>query len=242
MSSSNGVLRDLALRLWLWRPALHASTDTAGAPREPTSTGDQVLVTINSTEDVALAMFAMSRSLQRHPELGESDHPRRRARDALGLISHAEDYRVEYNTVRPHEHLSWNRPLDVHTGLADPRVPNFPNPNPANCLTRDILMQSRGPRTGCDGLLVVAICRSSRAPVLGSGVLPGARRTAIGAHPVPPRPWSRAMGLGGLGQRRARGRRPDAAVVSCRGARAGTARLEGRSTIPAVVDSTSAWR
>ncbi len=44
------------------------------------------------------------------------------------LIAHAEAYRVEYNTVRPHEHLSWNRPLDVHTGLADPLVPNFPEP------------------------------------------------------------------------------------------------------------------
>jgi putative transposase len=48
--------------------------------------------------------------------------------DALDLIAHAEAYRVEYNTVRPHEALAWNRPLDVHTGLADQRVPNFPEP------------------------------------------------------------------------------------------------------------------
>ena len=44
----------------------------------------------------------------------------------VGLVAHAEDYRVEYNTVRPHEALAWNRPRDVHLGLADPLIPNFP--------------------------------------------------------------------------------------------------------------------
>ncbi|MEV8100583.1 integrase core domain-containing protein [Kitasatospora sp. NPDC085879] len=48
--------------------------------------------------------------------------------DALDLVRHAEDYRVEYNTVRPHDALAWNRPHDVHTGAADPLVPNFPEP------------------------------------------------------------------------------------------------------------------
>ncbi len=48
--------------------------------------------------------------------------------DALDLIAHAEAYRVDYNTVRPHEALAWNRPHDVHVGLADPRAPNFPEP------------------------------------------------------------------------------------------------------------------
>ncbi len=46
--------------------------------------------------------------------------------DALDLVAHAEDYRVEYNTVRPHEALAWNRPREVHLGLADPLIPNFP--------------------------------------------------------------------------------------------------------------------
>jgi len=46
--------------------------------------------------------------------------------DALELIEHAEAYRLEYNTVRPHEAIAWNRPRDVHLGLADPTVPNFP--------------------------------------------------------------------------------------------------------------------
>lgn len=48
--------------------------------------------------------------------------------DALALVEHAEDYRIDYNTVRPHEALSWNRPLQVHLGLADPKIPNFPEP------------------------------------------------------------------------------------------------------------------
>jgi putative transposase len=48
--------------------------------------------------------------------------------DALDLLAHAEDYRTEYNTVRPHEALAWNRPYDVHLGLADPATPNFPDP------------------------------------------------------------------------------------------------------------------
>jgi putative transposase len=43
------------------------------------------------------------------------------------LAQHAENYRNEYNTLRPHEALSWNRPLEVHLGLADPTVPNFPS-------------------------------------------------------------------------------------------------------------------
>ncbi len=46
--------------------------------------------------------------------------------DALDLVAHAEAYRIEYNTVRPHEAIAWNRPLDVHLGLADPTIPNFP--------------------------------------------------------------------------------------------------------------------
>lgn len=48
--------------------------------------------------------------------------------DVLDLARHAEDYRRDYNAVRPHEALAWNRPLDVHLGLVDPTVPNFPEP------------------------------------------------------------------------------------------------------------------
>lgn len=46
--------------------------------------------------------------------------------DVLQLVAHADDYRAEYNTVRPHEAIAWNRPLEVHLGLADPLTPNFP--------------------------------------------------------------------------------------------------------------------
>jgi len=34
--------------------------------------------------------------------------------------------RTEYNHVRPHEAIAFNRPLDVHLGMADPSAPNFP--------------------------------------------------------------------------------------------------------------------
>ncbi|TSD55295.1 integrase core domain-containing protein [Aeromicrobium piscarium] len=45
--------------------------------------------------------------------------------DAIMLAKHAEDYRIEYNTIRPHEALAWNRSEEVHLGLADPTVPTF---------------------------------------------------------------------------------------------------------------------
>lgn len=45
--------------------------------------------------------------------------------DALELIEHAEDYRDEYNTIRPHEAIAWNRPNEVHLGIADPTIPTF---------------------------------------------------------------------------------------------------------------------
>lgn len=48
--------------------------------------------------------------------------------DALDLVREAHVYRAEFNTVRPHEALSWNRPADVHTGRADPAIPTFPEP------------------------------------------------------------------------------------------------------------------
>lgn len=38
--------------------------------------------------------------------------------NALELVARAEDYRVEYNEIRPHEAIAWNRPLKVHLGKA----------------------------------------------------------------------------------------------------------------------------
>lgn len=45
--------------------------------------------------------------------------------DALMLATHAEEYRQEYNTIRPHEAIAWNRPKEVHLGQADPTTPTF---------------------------------------------------------------------------------------------------------------------
>jgi putative transposase len=45
--------------------------------------------------------------------------------DAVMLAKHAEEYRIEYNQIRPHEAIAWNRPKDVHLGLADPTTPTF---------------------------------------------------------------------------------------------------------------------
>lgn len=45
--------------------------------------------------------------------------------DALQLVERAEDYRIEYNEVRPHEAIAFNRPQEVHLGLADPSIPTF---------------------------------------------------------------------------------------------------------------------
>ena len=48
--------------------------------------------------------------------------------DPLDLVREAEAFRVEFNTIRPHEAIAWNRPHDVHQGLADPTTPTFPEP------------------------------------------------------------------------------------------------------------------
>ncbi len=45
--------------------------------------------------------------------------------DATELERHAEAFRIEFNTIRPHQALAWNRPLDVHLGRADPTTPTF---------------------------------------------------------------------------------------------------------------------
>ncbi|WP_432570520.1 integrase core domain-containing protein [Kineococcus sp. SYSU DK005] len=50
--------------------------------------------------------------------------------DVADLIAHAEDYRLGYNTVRPHEALTCKRIADVHVGPADPTTPNVPEPLP----------------------------------------------------------------------------------------------------------------
>ena len=48
--------------------------------------------------------------------------------NVLGLTEHAENYRVDYNTIRPHEALAWNSLLKVHFGSVGPSTPNSPEP------------------------------------------------------------------------------------------------------------------
>lgn len=43
----------------------------------------------------------------------------------LELVEQINAYRNDYNHVRPHEAIAWNRPADVHASLADPTTPNF---------------------------------------------------------------------------------------------------------------------
>lgn len=43
----------------------------------------------------------------------------------LELVEQINAYRADYNHVRPHEAIAWNRPADVHARLADPTTPNF---------------------------------------------------------------------------------------------------------------------
>ena len=45
--------------------------------------------------------------------------------DALTLVERAEDYRIEYNTVRPHEAIAWNRSLEVHLDRASTTNPTL---------------------------------------------------------------------------------------------------------------------
>ena len=47
--------------------------------------------------------------------------------DTIVLAECAEEYRIEYNQVRPHHAIAWNRPKEAHLGLADPNTPNFQN-------------------------------------------------------------------------------------------------------------------
>lgn len=46
-------------------------------------------------------------------------------RDGLELVAAVNAYRQDYNYVRPHEALAFNRPFDVHTGRAGRDIPTF---------------------------------------------------------------------------------------------------------------------
>ena len=58
--------------------------------------------------------------------------------DALTLVERAGDYRIEYNTARPHEAIARNRPLRNLPRARRPRHPHLrTRRSPANYLTRD---------------------------------------------------------------------------------------------------------
>ncbi|MCB0976169.1 MAG: integrase core domain-containing protein [Acidimicrobiales bacterium] len=45
--------------------------------------------------------------------------------DAVELAERVDAYRHDYNTTRSHQALAWNRPEEVHLGLASPTTPTF---------------------------------------------------------------------------------------------------------------------
>ena len=54
--------------------------------------------------------------------------------DALDLVREADAHRVEFNTIRPHEALSWNRPSTSTSAAPAPRPSPFPSPRPCHLL------------------------------------------------------------------------------------------------------------
>lgn len=115
------------------------------------ATGEIVLITLVTDNGGPFRSFRFEHFITAHPELR---HIRTRVRtpgqngvrepafqslkyerlyreqidDALDLVREADAYRTEFNTIRPHQALAWNRPSQVHHGLADPTSPNFPEP------------------------------------------------------------------------------------------------------------------
>ena len=74
------------------------------SPRAPTRSGD-------------LGKVSYDYQRRRYAQLKAPSCRRRAGRRASAPRCHL----WLYNTIRPHEGLSWNRPHDVHVGLADPR-------------------------------------------------------------------------------------------------------------------------
>ena len=119
----------------------HASVDSQTGEIMP-------VVTVVTDNGGPFRSFTFEAFIARHPELA---HVRTRVRtpgqngsrergfgtmkyewlfreeidDALGLADQLDAYRADYNHVRPHEAIAWNRPADVHTGRANPQIPTF---------------------------------------------------------------------------------------------------------------------
>jgi putative transposase len=136
--------------------ALAEAARLAGAPLIDLAARDTdgnvvTLVTIVTDNGGPFRAFRFEAFIATHPELrhvrtrvrtpgqngsrergfGTLKHERRfleEIPDVVDLIAQAEDYRTDDNTVRPHEALAWNRPVEVHTGPADPPGSQLPEP------------------------------------------------------------------------------------------------------------------
>jgi hypothetical protein len=122
--------------------------------------------------------------------------------DPLDLVRETEAFRVELNTVRPHEALARTVPPTSMSAWPTWRSPPLKRPNPANLLTRDIGCRGDGMAGQTGGL-----GRVRRGPAAGLRVprAPQARRrgqarqAARGPrdpHPggAPPSVWTSAIG------------------------------------------------
>jgi putative transposase len=87
--------------------------------------------------------------------------------DGLALAEHAETYRTEFNTIRPHEALSWNRPKEVHHGNAKPLIPNFPEPENVPATSRGTLPFQLCKRLGVLGLQTAVLVAPPVVGLLG---------------------------------------------------------------------------
>ncbi len=113
---------------------------------DPT-TGEIVPITQVTSNGGPFHWFRFEHFIAAHPELRHVRTPghncvrerafqsltyerlhRKQIHDALDLVREADAYRIEINTIRPHEHLAWNRPPQVYHGLAHPTTPNYPEP------------------------------------------------------------------------------------------------------------------
>ncbi len=81
--------------------------------------------------------------------------------DMHDLVARGEEHRVEFNTVRPHEALSWNRPRDAYLGLA---APDFPSPKTCHFLDTGQLWGRRVSLVAVAGNESLARSAASRSP------------------------------------------------------------------------------
>ena len=93
--------------------------------------------------------------------------------DVAMLANHADEYRLDYNSVRPHEAIAWSRPQEVHLAWRDP---TFPPIRSCQLLVAGYLLWHRSPhsrRLHDPGDLTIPIETGAFKPRLH----PGSRRS-----------------------------------------------------------------